>query len=44
MEREQAKKAVEEAKNTTGVEKQKIFDDAKQNEVKMALAEAEKAK
>lgn len=42
--RENAKKAVEEAKEKTGDEKQKIFDDAKIKEAEMKKAEAEKAK
>ena len=44
MEREQAKKMVEEAKATTDDKKKEIFDKAKENEAKMKEAEAEKAK
>lgn len=42
--RENAKKAVEEAKEKTGEQKQKYFDDAKIKEAEMKKAEAEKAK
>jgi len=44
MEREEAKKAVEEAKKNTGEQKDKIFDDAKKKEAEMKAQEAEKAK
>jgi len=43
MEREAAKKAVEEAKETTGEAKQKIFDEAKQREAAMKVEEQKKA-
>jgi hypothetical protein len=36
-ERENAKKAVEEAKETTGADKQKFFDDAKKKEAEMKI-------
>jgi hypothetical protein len=39
LEREQAKKNIEEAKATTGDKKQEIFDKAKENEAKMKIAE-----
>jgi hypothetical protein len=44
MEREQAKKLVEEAKEKTDDLKKEIFDQAKQKEAAMKLAEEEKAK
>ena len=37
MERENAKKAVEEAKATTGAEKDKIFEEAKVREAEMKI-------
>jgi activator of HSP90 ATPase len=43
MEREKAKAAVEEAKETTGAQKQQIFDDAKQREAAMKVEEKKKA-
>lgn len=44
MEREEAKKAVEEAKKQTGEIKDKIFDEAKKKEEEFKQQEAEKAK
>jgi prophage antirepressor-like protein len=44
MEREQAKKLVEEAKEKNDDIKKEIFDKAKENEAAMKLAEEEKAK
>lgn len=41
--REEAKKAVEEAKTQTGEEKQRIFDEAKKKEAEMKQTEAAKA-
>jgi len=43
MKREEAKKAVEEAKTQTGEEKQRIFDAAKEKEAEMKVIEAAKA-
>ena len=44
MKREEAKKAVIDANEKTGQEKKRIFDEAKNKENKMKIAEAEKAK
>lgn len=43
IKREEAKKAVEEAKTQTGDEKQRIFDEAKKKEAEMKTTEAAKA-
>ena len=43
VKREEAKKAVEEAKTQTGEEKQRIFDEAKVKEAEMKITEAAKA-
>ena len=42
IKREEAKKAIEEAKTQTGEEKQRIFDQAKEKEAEMKVAEAAK--